>query len=54
MGLKQSKKVGTYPLRPGTYPLLENNLLYHKELKDEKKWVRIFAGMRGLLRRHRV
>jgi len=47
MGLKK-EKVGTYPLRVGTYPLLKINLLYHKELRDEKKWVRIFRGMRPI------
>ena len=54
MGLKQSEKVGTYPLGPGTYPLFKNNLLYHKELSAGKKWVRVFAGMRGCLRREQV
>jgi len=46
MGLSIKKeKVGTYPLRPGIYPLLKINLLYHKELRDEKKWVRVFRGI---------
>jgi len=46
MGLRLKKeKVGTYPLRPGTYPLLKINLLYHKELRAAKKWVRVFGGM---------
>ena len=48
MGLKTTKeKVGTYPLRPGTYPLLKNNLLCQKELRDKKKWVRVSGGMKG-------
>ena len=51
MGLKLKKeKVGTYPLPPGTYPLLENNFLYHKELRDEKKWIRVFGGMSTIKR----
>jgi hypothetical protein len=54
MGLGEKKeKVGTYPLRPGTYPLLENNFLYQKELRDEKKWVRDSGGMKGNLREKR-
>jgi hypothetical protein len=48
MGLgKTNKKVGTYPLKPGTYPLLKNNFLYQKELDALKKWVRISGGMKG-------
>jgi hypothetical protein len=48
MGLKITKeKVGTYPLGQGTYPLLKNNLLYHKELRGKKKWVRVSGGMKG-------
>jgi hypothetical protein len=49
MGLgKTNEKVGTYPLKPGTYPLLKNNLLYQKELDVEKKWVRVSGGMKGI------
>lgn len=48
MGVRKIKeKVGTYPLRPGTYPLLKINLLYHKELQGKKKWVRVSGGMKG-------
>jgi hypothetical protein len=48
MGLGEKKrKVGTYPVQVGTYPLLKNNFLYQKELQDQKKWVRIPAGMKG-------
>ena len=48
MGLRITKeKVGTYPLPPGTYPLLKINLLYHKELRGQRKWVRISGGMKG-------
>ena len=49
MGLEEKKeKVGTYPLQPGTYPLLKNNLLCQKELYAEKKWVRISGGMNAI------
>ena len=41
------EKVGTYPLEPGTYPVLKNNLLCQKELQDRKKWVRVSGGMKG-------
>jgi hypothetical protein len=48
MGLEKTKgKVGTYPLKPGTYPLLKNNLLYQKELHAAEKWVRVTGGMNG-------
>jgi len=40
MGLKKEKV--------GTYPLLKINLLYHRDLRDEKKWVRIFRGMNDI------
>lgn len=43
-----NKKVGTYPLKPGTYPLLKINLLCKKKLHTQKKWVRVLEGMRGL------
>jgi len=43
-----NKKVGTYPVRPGTYPLPPINLLFKKKLQTQKKWVRVLAGMRGL------
>ena len=43
-----NKKVGTYPVGPGTYPLLRINLLCKKKLQPQKKWVRDSAGMRGL------
>jgi len=43
-----NKKVGTYPLAPGTYPLLKIKFLCEKKLKPQKKWVRVSAGMRGL------
>lgn len=46
MGVRIKKeKVGTYPLRPGTYPLLRIIFLYHKELRGQKKWVRVSGGM---------
>lgn len=49
MGLEETKeKVGTYPLEPGTYPLLKNNLLCQKELNAAEKWVRISAGMNAI------
>ena len=49
MGLRIAKeKVGTYPLQPGTYPLLKNNFLCQKKLNAAEKWVQVSGGMSAM------